>query len=44
MAEYKPGSMDIRTQQKTFEKFIRMVIWTGVIAVLVLVVMALSDA
>ena len=44
MTEEKPGSMDIRAQQKTFDGFIRMVTWGGIIAVLVLIVMALADA
>ena len=44
MAEYKPGKMDIRAQEKTFAGFIRMTIWAGVIIVLVLIVMALSNA
>jgi Ni,Fe-hydrogenase I cytochrome b subunit len=44
MAEYKPGSMDVRAQEKTFEGFIRLSIWGGVIAILVLIVMALANA
>ena len=44
MAEYKPGSMDIRAKEKTFEGFIRMSIWGAAIAVLVLIVMALANA
>lgn len=44
MAEFKPGSMDIRAQEKTFNGFIRMVTWGGVIAVVILIVMALADA
>ena len=44
MAEFKPGSMDIREQQKTFDGFLRMVKWGGVIAVVILIVMALADA
>lgn len=44
MADYKPGNMDIRAQQKTFDGFIRMVTWGAVICILVLIVMALADA
>ncbi|MDZ4311995.1 MAG: aa3-type cytochrome c oxidase subunit IV [Cypionkella sp.] len=44
MAEHKPGSMDIRVQEKTFDGFIRFSIWGGVISILVLVFMALANA
>ncbi len=44
MAEFKPGSMDIRAKEKTFAGFIRVVIWVAAICVVVLIVMALSDA
>ena len=44
MAEHKPGSMDIRAQEKTFAGFIRMSIWGAVISVLILIVMALANA
>lgn len=44
MAEYKPGSMDIRVQEKTFAGFVRMVTWGAVIAVLVLIFLALANA
>jgi Ni,Fe-hydrogenase I cytochrome b subunit len=43
MAEYQRGSMDIRTQEKTFEGFIRLVSWGAVIAIGVLIFMALVD-
>ena len=43
MAEHKPGSMDIRAQEKTFAMFIRMIIWGGVLTALSLIVMALAD-
>ena len=36
--------MDIRAQEKTFAGFIRMTTWGGIIAVLVLIVMALANA
>jgi competence protein ComGC len=44
MAEHKPGSMDIRAQEKTFAGFIRMVIWGMVISVLILIFMGLANA
>jgi hypothetical protein len=44
MSDHKPGSMDIRAQEKTFASFIKMVTWGAVICVLVLIVMALSNA
>ena len=44
MSEHIPGSMDIRTQEKTFNNFIRMVTWGIVITILVLIVLALADA
>jgi hypothetical protein len=44
MAEYKHGSMDIRAKEKTFEGFIRMVIWGAAISILTLIVMALANA
>ncbi len=43
-ADHKVGSMDIRAQEKTFDGFIRMTIWGAVISILVLIVMALSNA
>ena len=44
MADYKPGSMDIRAKEKVFNGFIRMVAWGIGIAALILIVMALADA
>ena len=44
MGEHVPGSMDIRAQEKTFNSFIRMVVWGFAIAVVVLIVMALAGA
>lgn len=44
MAEYKPGSMDIRAKEKTFAAFIRMIIWGGILTTLSLILMALADA
>ena len=42
--EHKAGTMDIRVQEKTFAGFIRFSIWGAVISVLVLIIMALSNA
>lgn len=44
MAEHKPGTMDIRTQEKTFDGFVRFVTWGSVISILVLVFLALANA
>lgn len=44
MADYKPGSMDIRVQEKTFAGFVRMVSWGTIIVVLVLIFLALANA
>lgn len=44
MAEHKPGSMDIRAQEKTFAGFIRMVSWGVVVSIMILIIMALADA
>ena len=44
MSEHKTGSMDIRAQEKTFATFIKMSVWGTVISILILIVMALSNA
>lgn len=44
MAEHKPGSMDIRAQEKTFDGFIRLSTWGAIISIVVLIVMALANA
>lgn len=44
MAEHKPGSMDIRQQEKTFAGFVQMVMWGAGIAIAVLIFMALTNA
>lgn len=44
MAEYKHGSMDISEQEKTFDGFVRFVIWGIVISLAVLVFLALVNA
>jgi hypothetical protein len=42
MAEYKPGTMDIRTQEKTFAGFIKFTTYTTVVIFVVLIFLALS--
>ena len=44
VAEHKPGTMDIRTQEKTFAAFIRFSTWGAITTVLVLIFMALTNA
>ncbi|MDO8985637.1 aa3-type cytochrome c oxidase subunit IV [Cypionkella sp.] len=44
MAEHKPGSMDIRGQEKTFDGFVRMATWGAIITVAILIFMALANA
>lgn len=44
MAEHKPGSMDIRAQEKTFAGFIKMVTWGTMISIGVLIFLALANA
>lgn len=44
MAEHKHGSMDTKVQEKTFAGFMRMSTWGAVIAILVLIFMALTNA
>ena len=43
MDDHKPGSMDIRVQEKTFAGFVRMSIWGAGISVAVLIFMALAN-
>ena len=44
MSEHKQGSMDIRAQEKTFAAFIKFSTWGALISILVLIIMALSNA
>ncbi len=44
MAEHKPGSMDIRAQEKTFAGFIKMVTWGAGISIGILIFLALANA
>lgn len=42
--QHAHGSMDIRAQEKTFEGFIRLSVWTVCIAIGILIFMALVNA
>lgn len=44
MAEHKHGSMDIRTQEKTFSGFIKLAMWVAGASICVLIFMALVNA
>ena len=44
MADFKPGSMDIHAQEKTFAGFISMVKWGAIIVALILIFLALANA
>lgn len=44
MGDFKPGSMEIEEQEKTFGGFIKFTIWATVIILLVLVFMALVNS
>ena len=43
MDDHKPGSMDIRVQEKTFAGFVRMSIWGAGISIAVIIFMALAN-
>lgn len=43
MAEHKPGSMDIREQEKTYEGFITFTVRTTIVVILALVFIALVN-
>ncbi len=42
MAEHKPGSMDIREHEKTFNGFVHVVTWAVVVVLGVLILLALA--
>ncbi len=44
MAEYKPGEMDIREQEKTFEGFARWVVRVAVFSILALIFLAIFNS
>lgn len=43
MAEHKPGSMDIREQEKTYEGFITFTVRTTIVVIVALVFIALVN-
>lgn len=44
MADHKPGSMDIREQERTFASFLRFLQWGIGISLGVLIFLALANA
>ena len=44
MAEHKPGSMDVKVQEKTFATFISVVTWGTIISLGTLVFLALANS
>lgn len=44
MAEHKHGEMDITTHEKTFESFLRFVVWGAAISIGALIFLALANA
>ncbi|MCC7322120.1 MAG: aa3-type cytochrome c oxidase subunit IV [Rubellimicrobium sp.] len=44
MAEHKPGTMNIKTQEATFAGFIHFVKWATILILAVLIFMALVNA
>lgn len=42
--DHKPGSMDIRDKEKTFEGFIRMTVWGIGISIGILIFLALANS
>ena len=44
MAEHKPGSMDIREQEKTFEGFVRWSVRVAVVSIGILIFLAIFNS
>jgi Ni,Fe-hydrogenase I cytochrome b subunit len=44
MADHKHGAMDTKVQEKTFAGFVRIATWGGIISILILIFMALTNA
>ena len=44
MADYEPGKMDIREQQKTFAGFVKASIWVVCLCIAVLIFLALTNS
>lgn len=43
-SEHEHGTMDVREQEKTFAGFLKLMTWTGVASILVLIFMALANS
>lgn len=43
MAEHKHGSMDTKAQEKTFAGFVRFTIWTAVVIIVALILLAMIN-
>lgn len=43
MAEYKPGSMDMTAQEKTFQGFVKFMTRTVIVIIAVLIFLALAN-
>lgn len=44
MADYKPGEMDIREQEKTFEGFVRWSVRVAIVSIAILVFLAIFNS
>lgn len=44
MAEHKPGTMNVTTQERTFAGFIRFMTWAVIATLVVLIFLALAGA
>ena len=44
MAEHKPGTMNITTQERTFAGFVHFMTWAVIVTIVVLIFLALAGA
>ena len=44
MADYKPGEMDIREQERTFEGFIRWSVRVAIVTICILIFLAIFNS
>ncbi len=44
MSDHKHGSMDTKEQEKTFDGFVRFTIWTVVVIIVALILLAMINA
>lgn len=44
IAHHEHGAMDVTEQQRTFSGFVRFMTWSAVLAILVLIFLALTNA